>query len=109
SLAGEGTAAPPGAAALAGIYARLHQRITVTADGGGDLHLATEPSGVLRALGVQPAELVMTVAGRTGDGCVVAAGTDPASGLRETATFVPEADGRPAGLYLQGRFHRLWH
>ncbi|HEX6420164.1 MAG TPA: serine hydrolase domain-containing protein [Acidimicrobiales bacterium] len=99
---------PGDATPLAGTYARLHQRIAVTVD-GDRLHLATEPSGVLRALGVGSADLAMSLAGRSGDGCVVAAGTDPASGLQETAAFVPEAGGRPAGLYLQGRFHRLWH
>ena len=87
-----------------GTYDRLHQCIVVSAGDGG-LRLTTEPSGVLRALGVGDTELSMTVLGH-GEGCVVAAGTDPVSGLREGAVFTATAGDHPAGLYLQGRLHR---
>jgi CubicO group peptidase (beta-lactamase class C family) len=104
-LAGGAPAPSPAeVAALEGTYDRLHQRIVVTA-ANGTLTLATEPSGVLRALGVGDTELAMTVLGR-GEGCVVAAGTDPVSGLREGAVFTEAAGDRPPGLYLQGRLHR---
>ena len=101
---GDAAAAPAEAAALEGTYDRLHQRIVVSAGDGG-LGLTTEPSGVLRALGVGDTELSMTVVGH-GEGCVVAAGTDPVSGQREGAVFTAAAGDRPAGLYLQGRLHR---
>src|SRR4030095_11534227 len=39
-----------------GVYDRLHQRITVAAPAGSPV-LATEPSGMLQALGVRDAEL----------------------------------------------------
>jgi hypothetical protein len=86
-----------------GVYDRLHQRLTVRIDGGVPV-LATEPSGVLQALGVHDAELVMEPV--TADGSVHAV-TDPASGAREHAVFVAPAAGEaPTGLYVAGRLHR---
>jgi len=87
----------------AGVYERLHQRLTVRAGDGTVPVLATEPSGVLQALGVHDAALPMTPA--SGDGSVVAI-TDPVSGAREHAVFVGPAGGPPVGLYLGGRLHR---
>ncbi len=96
---------PPGGPDLAGhvgVYERLHQRITVHLDGAVAV-MATEPSGVLQALGVHDAQMVLTPV--TTDGTVFAV-TEPAGGAREHAVFVTH-DGRPpTGLYLAGRLHR---
>lgn len=99
-------AAPGRLAALKGTYDRLHQRIVVT-EIDGLLRLATEPSGVLRALGVGGTVLDMT---RLDDPAqpdrIVAAGRDPVTGQREVAVFVRTAAGVTGGLYLGGRLHR---
>jgi hypothetical protein len=87
-----------------GVYERLHQRIVARIDGGGaGLVLATEPSGVLQALGVKGSEL--DLAPVTAEGTVFRL-TDPATGTREHAVFVGPPEGPPAGLYLGGRLHR---
>ncbi len=89
-----------------GTYDRLHQRIVVSVT-GDRLRLATEPSGVLRALGVGDAVIDMTPAARADDaGRLVVAGADPATGLREVAVFAPASGTQPAGVYLSGRLHR---
>jgi hypothetical protein len=100
-----GGGAGSGLAALDGTYDRLHQRVVVTS-AGGRLRLTTEPSGVLRALGVDAVIGMTPVAGPDAAGRVVAAGPDPVSGLREIATFTPASASQPAGVYVQGRLHR---
>jgi CubicO group peptidase (beta-lactamase class C family) len=98
--------APVDADACAGTYERLHQRVVVTG-ADGRVQLATEPSGVLQALGVCDTVLDMGgAAGEASDGRTVVAGTDPFTGQRELAVFTPSAGSRPAGLYLAGRLHR---
>ena len=119
-LAGDLLAVPPGAnpadlppvpaaldpgpdlSAHPGVYDRLHQRI-VARRVGDALVLATEPSGVLQALGVRGADLVLAPV--TADGTVFSL-TDPAGGTHEHAVFVGPPDGPPVGLYLAGRLHR---
>jgi CubicO group peptidase (beta-lactamase class C family) len=98
--------APADVEAYSGTYDRLHQRIVVT--GAADrLRVATEPSGVLRALGVGDVVIDMAgVAEPPSDERLVVAGIDPFTGQREVAVFIPAADNQPAGLYLQGRLHR---
>jgi CubicO group peptidase (beta-lactamase class C family) len=97
-------ATPPGG--LPGTYDRLHQRVVVSTAPGRVL-LATEPSGVLQALGVGHAELDLTVLdGAAPDRRVVCAGSDPVTGQHELAVFTPAGGSRPAGLYLGGRLHR---
>ena len=110
--ANDGHAASPataGLAAIQGTYDRLHQRITVSV-ADGRLRLATEPSGVLQALGVRDAVLEMTaidgVDGVDGARRVILAGADPTTGQREVAVFMPASAAQPAGLYLSGRLHR---
>jgi CubicO group peptidase (beta-lactamase class C family) len=107
---GPGAIAPLGSpssgGAWTGAYDRLHQRITVTVD-GGRVHLAIEPSGVLQALGQNGTTLEMTVLGTVEpDGRMVATGVDPATGQRELAVFTAATATRPRGLYLAGRLHR---
>jgi hypothetical protein len=92
-------------AAVAGIYDRLHQKVTVTAD-GGRMQVRTEPSGVLQALGVGPAMLDTVPTGRSEGGALTAVGTDPTTGQREVVVVVPATASQPAGLYLAGRLHR---
>jgi CubicO group peptidase (beta-lactamase class C family) len=104
TLAPEAT--PAELAACAGAYDRLHQRLVVTVD-GGRLRVATEPSGVLQALGVADAELDMTQLPITTPAApLVFAGLDPVSGERDVAVFTPATDTQPAGLHLSGRLHR---
>lgn len=91
--------------AVAGTYDRLHQRLTVTVDAERML-VATEPSGVLRALGVEPAVLEAEPTGRDETGALTAVGTDPATGQREVVVIVPATSTQPAALYLAGRLHR---
>lgn len=89
-----------------GVYDRLHQRIVVRRSDGG-LRLATEPSGVLQALGVHDTVFDMAphpVPDHGGNLLLV--GIDPATGLREPAVLVPATPTEPAGLYLAGRLHR---
>src|SRR5690606_17449551 len=98
--------ADPGALARwAGTYERLHHRVVVRPTDRG-LDLATEPSGVLTALGVRDAVLSMRPVESFDDGRLVVAGRDPATGLREVAVLVPGDGGRGPGLYLAGRLHR---
>jgi len=98
--------ADPGALARwAGTYERLHHRVVVRPTDRG-LDLATEPSGVLPALGVRDAVLSMRPVESFDDGRLVVAGRDPATGLREVAVLVPGDGGRGPGLYLAGRLHR---
>jgi CubicO group peptidase (beta-lactamase class C family) len=98
--------APPGEVpdltAHAGVYERLHQRITVNASGEAT-EMITEPSGVLQALGVRSATLPLTP---VGDGGAVFTMADPVAGTRENVVFVARDGGPPAGLYLAGRLHR---
>jgi len=97
---------PSDIAAYAGTYDRLHQRIVVSG-GDGKLRLSTDPSGVLRALGVSSVDLdVARVADAPDDGRLVVAGTDPSTGQCELAVFTPAEGPQPAGLYLAGRLHR---
>src|SRR5690606_42017011 len=86
---------PSALARWAGAYERLHDRVVVR-PGGHGLELATEPSGVLRALGVRDAVLSVQPVGAGDDGSLVVAGRDPATGLREVAGLVPgDAGGAP--------------
>jgi CubicO group peptidase (beta-lactamase class C family) len=105
-LGPEAPIAPPGdvpdLSGHAGVYDRLHQRITVTV-ADGSTTMTTEPSGVLQALGVRSATLPLTP---VGDGGQVFTIADPVSGTRENVVFVSREDGRPTGLYLAGRLHR---
>jgi CubicO group peptidase (beta-lactamase class C family) len=107
--AGDGGHAPAGTVAdlsgYSGAYERLHQRIVATSR-DGRVRLATEPSGVLQALGVRHVELDMAATGVDVDGNIALAGVDPATGGREVAVLVPPAGGQPPGLYLAGRLHR---
>lgn len=96
---------PSALARWAGTYERLHHRVVVR-PGGHGLELATEPSGVLRALGVRDAVLSVQPVGAGDDGSLVVAGRDPATGLREVAVLVPGDAGGAPGLYLAGRLHR---
>jgi CubicO group peptidase (beta-lactamase class C family) len=103
-----GSGAPVTAADLAGVagtYDRLHQRVVVTVDGAG-LLVATEPSGVLRALGVTGAVLAAHPTGRSEDGALTAVATDPGTGQREVVVFTPGTASQPSGLHLGGRLHR---
>jgi len=90
---------------VAGTYDRLHQRVIVSID-GDRLLVATEPSGVLRALGVRGAVLDATPTGLSEDGAVTAVAADPATGQREVVVFTAETPSQPSGLYLGGRLHR---
>jgi len=92
-------------AAVAGTYDRLHQKVTVSAD-GGRMQVRTEPSGVLQALGVGPAVLDAVPTGRGEGAALTAVGTDPTTGQREVVVVVPATATQPAGLYLGGRLHR---
>lgn len=102
----------PDLAAYAGVYERLHQRIVVT-DATDGLRLATEPSGVLEALGVRPLVLDTVPTddpdhdgGTDHDERLVVEGVDPTSGLREVAVFTPANGPQNAGVHLSGRLHR---
>jgi CubicO group peptidase (beta-lactamase class C family) len=93
-------------AAFEGTYDRLHQRIVVTV-AGDRLRLATEPSGVLQALGVGDVVVEVAPTGHPREGGrLVVAGIDPTTGLRELAVFAPASGTQPAGVYLSGRLHR---
>ena len=87
----------------AGTYDRLHQRIVVTVPDGGGPVVRTEPSGVLRALGVGTHELDLRPL--DGEGRVFDT-TDPTTGMRELVVFTGPPDGPPTGVYLGGRLHR---
>jgi CubicO group peptidase (beta-lactamase class C family) len=86
-----------------GVYERLHQRIVVSLGEEGRPVLATEPSGVLQALGVTNAELTLDPASADGTVFVL---TEPVGGTREHAVFVARDGEPPSGLYLAGRLHR---
>jgi hypothetical protein len=85
-----------------GVYDRLHQRITVAAPAGSPV-LATEPSGMLQALGVRDAELPLRPLDHEGRVFVT---TDPKSGMQELVVFTGLAGGPRTGVYLGGRLHR---
>ena len=85
-----------------GVYDRLHQRITVAAPAGSPV-LATEPSGMLQALGVRDAELPLRPLDHEGRVFVT---TDPRSGMQELVVFTGPAGGPRTGVYLGGRLHR---
>ena len=88
-------------ARYAGSYERLHQRIEVT-PGPRGLALATQPSGVLGALGVDPVSITLrTLDPETG----AFVGTDPLTGADEIVAFTGDRDGA-RGLYLAGRLLR---
>ena len=91
--------------AAAGTYERLHQRVTVEVE-GGRMRVTTEPSGVLRALGVDTAVLDAEPTGCDHRSALIAVGTDPTTGQREVVVVVPASAGLPASLYLAGRLHR---
>ena len=86
-----------------GVYDRLHQRITVTAPPDGSVMLATEPSGVLQALGVVDAELGLRPLDHEGRVFVT---TDHKSGMEELVVFTGPAGAPRTGVYLGGRLHR---
>jgi CubicO group peptidase (beta-lactamase class C family) len=90
-----------------GTYARLHQRIVVTADDTGTLTLTVEPSGVLAALGSR--QEVVTLRPLDPDAGVFEL-TDPATGVAQVAVFDHGTDARDAcrAVHLDGRFHRRW-
>ena len=90
---------------MTGTYDRLHQRVTVAAD-GDRLLVATEPSGVLTALGLQGAVLEARPTGRSEAGALTAVATDPLTGQREVVVVVPVTAATPASLYLGGRLHK---
>ena len=92
-------------AGVTGAYDRLHQRVTVSID-GERLLVATEPSGVLQALGVKGAVLEATPTGMSDDGALTALATDPATGQREVVVVSPATESHSSGLYLSGRLHR---
>ncbi|HKE75030.1 MAG TPA: serine hydrolase domain-containing protein [Acidimicrobiales bacterium] len=92
----------PDLAAHPGVYERLHQRIVARRDRDG-LVLATEPSGVLQALGVRGTDLPLSPV--TAEGTVFSL-TDPTGGTHEHAVFVGPPAAPPTGLYLAGRLHR---
>ncbi len=85
-----------------GSYERLHQRIEVT-PGPGGLEVATQPSGVLGALGIDAVSITLrTLDPETG----AFVGTDPLTGADEIVAFTGDRDGGARGLYLDGRLHR---
>ncbi|MGH9113251.1 MAG: serine hydrolase domain-containing protein [Acidimicrobiales bacterium] len=98
-------ATPPPAGDLAryvGSYERLHQRIEVTSGPDG-LVAATQPSGVLGALGIEPVSITLrTLDPETG----AFVGTDPLTTADEIVAFSGGRDGGARGLYLDGRLHR---
>ena len=96
---------PADLSAVAGSYDRLHQRVIVTVE-GGRMRVTTEPSGVLRALGVTTAVLDAEPTGRDDRSALTAVGTDPTTGQREVVVVVPATATLPASLYLGGRLHR---
>jgi CubicO group peptidase (beta-lactamase class C family) len=87
----------------AGTYDRLHQRLVVTEGGDGRPVLTTEPSGMLRALGVATSKLALTPLDDQG---LVFDTVDPASGMRELVVFTGPPGGARTGVYLGGRLHR---
>jgi CubicO group peptidase (beta-lactamase class C family) len=101
--AGPGPAPAADLSGHPGVYERLHQRIVVSLGKEGRLVLATEPSGVLQALGVINADLTLEPA--SADGRVFAL-TEPMGGTREHAVFACRDDEPPIGLYVAGRLHR---
>jgi CubicO group peptidase (beta-lactamase class C family) len=93
-------------AEVAGTYDRLHHRVVATAGDGG-LDLSTEPSGVLRALGVTGTAFRLEPLGPVDEaGRLAVAGVDPTTGTREVAVFTPASETLPASLHLGGRLHR---
>jgi CubicO group peptidase (beta-lactamase class C family) len=100
-----GTVSGDDLAATAGEYDRLHQHVEVTVDDGG-MRVATEPSGVLQALGLSAAVLDVSPTGHDDTGALTAVGTDPTTGQREVVVIVPATTTQPAALYLGGRLHR---
>jgi CubicO group peptidase (beta-lactamase class C family) len=86
----------------AGVYDRLHHRITVTVPEGSPV-LVTEPSGILHALGIREAELPLRPLDHEGR---VFVATDPKSGMQELVVFTGPAGGPCTGVYLGGRLHR---
>jgi hypothetical protein len=76
--------------------------VTVDAD-TGSLVANTEPSGVLRALGMEPMRLVL----RSLD---PEAGTfvtlDPRTGVEEVVVFAGSRGSDADGVYVDGRLHR---
>jgi CubicO group peptidase (beta-lactamase class C family) len=86
-----------------GVYDRLHQRITVSGGEGAAPVLATEPFGMLQALGVVDAELPLRPVDREGRVFVT---TDPKSGMEELVVFTGPAGAARTGVYLGGRLHR---
>ena len=94
---------PAHLAGVTGTYDRLHQRVAVSVD-GQRLLAATEPSGVLRALGVKGSVLDAVPTGLSEDGAGALA-TDPATG--QLGRRDHPGHGVPArGLYLGGRLHQ---
>jgi CubicO group peptidase (beta-lactamase class C family) len=87
----------------AGTYDRLHQRLVVTEGGDGRPVLTTEPSGMLRALGVATSKLALNPLDDQG---LVFDTVDPASGMRELVVFTGPAGGSRTGVYVGGRLHR---
>jgi len=86
----------------AGVYDRLHHRITVTVPERSPV-LVTEPSGILYALGIREAELPLFPLDHEGRVFVT---TDPMSGMQELVVFTGPAGGPRTAVYLGGRLHR---
>lgn len=82
-------------------YGRLHQRVTVAAEGDG-LRMTAEPSGVLAALGGRsfeaPLRPVDPAAG-------VFAATSPATGVEHVVAFTG-GDDASRYVHVDGRLHR---
>jgi CubicO group peptidase (beta-lactamase class C family) len=88
-----------------GVYERLHQRIEITVDPRADrnrLEMRVDPSGILQQLGREEAQVVLVPVDPAA-GLFRAALPD--TGLDEAVMFSSGDDGRPAGVYLQGRLH----
>jgi CubicO group peptidase (beta-lactamase class C family) len=89
---------------LRGSYERLHQRVDVIVDPETQTLVAnTEPSGVLRALGIEPMRLELRPLD-PGAGTFVT--RDPRTDVDEVVVFAWSGDADASGIYVDGRLHR---
>jgi CubicO group peptidase (beta-lactamase class C family) len=89
-------------APLCGSYERMHQQVDVALD-DGELVATAEPSGVLRALGNEPLQLVLRILDAEAGTFVT---VDPRTGVDQVVVFSGTRDSGVAGVYLDGRLHR---